>query len=204
MAKLTGAAYIHYWEQRMAKGPEEASFDGRGADEQGAQIWVHLEPDLAGLKPASVLEFGCGWGRMLGRMRALWPEAHLHGVDLCARALVDIHRRWRDLGLPNLLLGGEGFLAWGGRVDVVFTCLALQHVTDDQVLYQTATKFRQILNPGGRLVMLENVSCPGADHVRDMLPHGYMLLWPELAWRDTKVLTLNGQDHALMIGTRNE
>jgi hypothetical protein len=37
-----------------------------------------------------------------------------------------------------------------------------------------------------------------------MVAQTYMHLWPEFAWYEPKVLNLNGQDHALMIGLRNE
>lgn len=199
MAKLTGTAYLDYWRTRMAKGADQASFNGRDADLQGEQIWAFIGPKLSELKPRSVLDFGCGYGRMLKRIAGIWPEANLHGVDLCSEALESLSRDWPAAKPPKLSTSIPARL----RVDLIFSCLALQHVTDDALLADIVNRFWAALNPSGVLVLFENVSCPGADHVRDSSAQDYELLWPDLKWTQMGTLVLGFQGHALMAGRKS-
>lgn len=192
--KLAGAAYVDYWQTRIAKGSDQVSFNGVGADKQGDEIWEFIQSHIADLRPRSILDFGCGYGRMMRRMHALWPNAKLHGVDLCREALDSV----TDCGKPKLYTR----IPKGLRVDLVFDCLALQHITDDTVFIEVVESFRALLTNSGRLVLFDNVSQPGASHVRDMSAKDYMDLWPELQWQDCGVLTLGLQAHALMIGAK--
>jgi SAM-dependent methyltransferase len=200
MAKLTGDRYLDYWRARMAKGPDQAGFDGRDADRQGDDIWKFIKPWISRMDPGSVLDFGCGYGRFLRKMHSLWPKAKLHGVDLCPEAIEHIARdsNWFDCGKPKLSTSIPARL----KVDLVFDCLALQHVTDDGMLKKTVADFGRILKPGGRFVLFENIASPGADHVRDMTAAEYMALWPEPQWLDCGMLMLGSQEHALLIGRK--
>ncbi len=195
MGKLAGQAYIDYWRTRMARGPEEASFDGRDADRQGEAIWEFIEPCIKRLRPDTILDFGCGYGRMMRRLRALWPAAELHGVDLCQEALSSIQQDWRDSEQPKLSTSIPDRLS----VDLIFDCMALQHITDE-ITFENAVMDFHRLNLGGVLVLFENISQPRAEHVRDMNAGSYMDLWPGLTWTNTGILRLKGQAHALMIG----
>jgi trans-aconitate methyltransferase len=195
MGKLNGQAYLDYWRTRIARGPEEVSFDGRDAEIQGEKIWEFMEPYIKALRVDSILDFGCGYGRMMRRLRALWPSAELYGVDLCQEALTSIRQNWRDSEPPKLSTSIPAALS----VDLIFDCMALQHITDD-ISFENAVMDFYRLRPGGVLVLFENISSPKADHVRDMSMSDYLELWPDLTWAATLVLRLNGQAHALLVG----
>ncbi len=137
---------------------------------------------------------------MLRKLHNLWPKAKLYGVEICQAALNSMAQdaNWFACGKPKL----SSRIPKGLTVDLVFSCLALQHVTDESVFLETVESFRALLAAGGHLVLFENVAQPGADHVRDMTARDYMALWPELMWTDHGVLMLGYQGHALMIGRR--
>jgi SAM-dependent methyltransferase len=195
MGKLSGQAYQNYWSERIARGPEEVSFDGRGADRQGNEIWEFIEPCINSFRPDSVLDFGCGYGRMMNKLRDLWPAARIYGVDLCRKALDFIQQNWSAGAPPELSTSIPDQLT----VDLIFDCMALQHVTDEAA-FEGAVMNIYRLQPGGALVLFENVSKPKADHVRDMSIDDYLALWPGLNWKTISILRLQGQAHALMIG----
>jgi trans-aconitate methyltransferase len=195
---MSGPRYLEYWRERMARGPDEAGFDGKESDRQGVEIWNFIEPHIKTLRPASLLEFGCGWGRMTRRLRSLWPDAAIHAVDLCEKALSSIRKEWRE-GMPPQLYTS---IPEGLGVDLIFDCLAMQHVTDTDILLESVSSCRRALQPGGCVVLFENVSRPGADHMLDMDTTGYLSFWPEITWTTCRVINLDGQIHALMIGAR--
>jgi trans-aconitate methyltransferase len=195
MGKLAGAAYLDYWRTRMARGPQEVSFNGRDEERQGEAIWEFVEPYIKSLRPNSILDFGCGYGRMMRRLRALWTNAEIYGVDLCQEALSSIQQNWRDKNPPKLSTSIPDRLSF----DLIFDCMALQHITDEIAFENAVIDFYR-LEIGGVLALFENVAQPKADHVRDMSMVDYMNLWPGMTWTAAGILRLNGQAHSLIIG----
>jgi trans-aconitate methyltransferase len=201
MGKLQGKGYLEYWRTRMAIGPNEASLNGRDADRQGEEIWRMLSLGLEDLRPRSVLDFGCGWGRMLRKLHRLWPGAEMCGIDLCQEALDDIaqDRNWFECGKPALYQAIPDDQA---PVELILCCMVIQHITDEGILQETADQIYRTLKRRGHLVLFENVASPRADHVRDMTADDYMQLWPRLAWREEGRLVLGVQEHVLLIGRK--
>ncbi len=195
--KFTGQAYIDHWTTRMARGPREAGTE-RNADEVWDFITGWLEKD----EPRSILEFGCAYGRMLRRIQARWPKAKLYGVDLSKAALDHLEANWQG-NSPRLFNQSSPPLHL--RVDMIFTCTVLQHVTDDEILAKIANGFGRILKPGAILVLFENVTYAGGGggaHMRHFGPRDYMGLWPELAWEDRGAFMHGFEAHELMIGRK--
>jgi len=197
MDKLTGEDYLNHWRARMAKGPQEA-----GTEQNGDDLWNFMSPSLEDKNPRSILEFGCAYGRMLRRIRARWPEAKLYGVDICKEALEHLRANWEGK-VPVLF--NQSVPPAHLRVDMIFTCTVLQHVTDDDVLRQIAESFRAILKPAGNLVLYENIAHrpgKGGAHMREFAAQDYMDLWPELQWQECGIFVHNGEEHDLMIGQK--
>lgn len=198
--KLQGQAYLDYWQQRIARGPAECTAGGTEA-EQEAQADAFAAPvreRLGHLTPARVLEFGSGYGRMLKRWRAIWPGAELLGFELCQQAVENSwldSRTWvhwtADLSLPD----------WQD-LSVVITCTALQHVTDHDRFAVACVDLQNALAVDGHLVLIENVSCPGAPHVRDMSVGDYLRAFPQINWYDVESIEWRGQEHAAMFGVK--
>ena len=197
MIKLTGQDYIDHWTARMAKGAIEA-----GTEENAADVWKFIAPHVANLNPASILEQGCAYGRMMRHLRAQWPKAKLHGVDLSQAALDGLKADWKGRP-PTLYCQGEP--PRDIRVDLVFTCTVLQHCTDEEVLARIVEGFEEILRPGGAIILFENVNWAkgkGGAHMNEFGPEQYMGLWPDLEWQDCGTFLHGVEGHQLMIGKK--
>jgi len=198
MTKLSGQAYIDHWKTRIAKGPHEA-----GVEQNGDDTWNFIAPFLEGFQPRSILEFGCAWGRMLRRIHGHFPKARLFGVDLSPVALEGLKATWPDDRIPTLYNQNEPPIDI--RVDMIFTCTVIQHITDLDILGKVFDGFRTILRPGGKLVMFENVNWgkgQGGKHMSELNAAEYMALWPELEWRDCGTFMHGVEAHELMIGSK--
>lgn len=94
---------------------------------RGALRWSVVEPLLAGLRPATVLEVGCGQGAVGARIAR---HASYTGIepDLAsyeiARARVERHG-------GTVLHGDSGAIPWGRTYDVVCAFEVLEHMADD-------------------------------------------------------------------------
>jgi len=86
------------------------------------------------LEPASVLEFGCNYGRNLVAIRERDPGVRVLGIDVNAAAVA---RGRRHHGLP-LRIGDERVLRElrGSKFDVAFTVSVLDHVPDPEPILQ--------------------------------------------------------------------
>lgn len=82
----------------------------------------------AGFAPATVLDIGCGTGRLLRRMRDRWPAASLVGVDL-AEGMV-AQARQRTPGATILQAPAERLPLEAGSVDLVTSTTSFHHWSD--------------------------------------------------------------------------
>jgi SAM-dependent methyltransferase len=199
MKKLTGIEYVDHWRKRMSRGPLEA-----GTVENGNDTWAFIEPFLPEyFEPKTILEYGCAYGRMMRHLNMCWPDAQLYGVDLSREALDHLIQHWPYLPPPNLF--NQNIPPTDIKVDLIFTCTVLQHVTDDAVLKAIVKGFRKILNPGGLMILFENINwVPGqaGAHMREFSASDYMALWPELAWTLSGEFVHQNERHALLIGKK--
>lgn len=199
MNKLIGTAYIEHWNKRISKGPIEA-----GTIENGNDTWEFIRPHVCELTPASILEYGCAYGRMLRHVQDQWPQARLYGVDLCKAALDHLAANWE--GKPPVLFH-RATPPPRLKVDLIYTNTVLQHVTDPDILQKIVDGFRAMLNPDGHLVLFENVTYAnggGGAHMVHLGPDGYTGLWPEFDWKDCGRFMHGAEVHELMIGSGRE
>jgi len=110
-----------------------------------------VPPDFT---PQDILDIGCGTGRLLRRMGARWPAAHLSGVDL-AEGMVAQARR----GTP----GAAIYQAPAGRLpladasfDLVTSTTSFHHWSDQA---QGVCEVARVLRKGG-LFILADMSLP--------------------------------------------
>ncbi len=129
--------------------------------------------DVAALRPARVLEIGCGTGYNLQRLAQRLPDAHLTGVDLSEHMLERAQRKLAKYG-SRIELRAERFSAapLQERYDVVMLAYALTMMNPgfERVLQAAADS----LLPGGRLAVVDFDHSPvtafrrwmGVNHVR--------------------------------------
>src|SRR3954469_8251174 len=141
--------------------PETRSWDGAAYDrlstpmeELGREVMERLE--LRG--DETVLDAGCGSGRLTEALRERVPDGRVIGVDVSASMIEAARGRLgpdadlRVADLVGLALGGE-------TVDVVFSTATFHWIADHDALFLS---LRGALRPGGRLV----AQCGGAGNIR--------------------------------------
>lgn len=77
--------------------------------------------------PGSVLDFGCGTGKIIKSITRMVPTVHALGIDMSFLNI--IHARAQN-NLHSVMIGDEYSLAFLANFDVVFTCSVLCHIED--------------------------------------------------------------------------
>jgi len=102
----------------------------------------------AGFTPVSIVDVGCGTGRLLRKARERWPHANLTGVDP-AEGMV---KKARIL-MPDsvfIVSPAESIPLPDASVDLVFSTTSFHHWQDQA---QGIREIRRILRPGGRFIL---------------------------------------------------
>ncbi|MFK0152385.1 SAM-dependent methyltransferase [Streptomyces sp. NPDC090493] len=110
---------------------------------------------LAGTRPDSVLDIGCGWGELMLRLLAAVPQAHGVGVDVNAGDLERGRRAAGARGLTGRVEFAEESAVGTGRgpADVVLCLGASQALGDD--LGPALRELRRLVADGGRVLLGE-------------------------------------------------
>ena len=122
-------------------------------EEMGREVMERLE--LRG--DETVLDAGCGSGRLTEALRERLPDGRVIGVDVSASMIEAARGRLgpdadlRVADLVSLDLGGE-------TVDAVFSTATFHWIADHDALFAS---LRGVLRPGGRLV----AQCGGAGNI---------------------------------------
>ncbi|MFZ0006518.1 MAG: class I SAM-dependent methyltransferase [Methanoregula sp.] len=102
----------------------------------------------AGYTPATIVDVGCGTGRLLRKARERWPHASLTGIDP-AEGMV---KKARIL-MPDtvfIVSPAESIPLPDASVDLVFSTTSFHHWQDQA---QGIREIRRILRPGGRFIL---------------------------------------------------
>lgn len=108
-----------------------------------------LERDIAAVKPARVLDAGCGEGGVAMAVAARYPAARVEGVEVAA-ANVAIARklnRFANAGFREGLAEEVHALFPAGSFDLAYSFAVLEHVRDVE---GTIRSISTVLRPGGR------------------------------------------------------
>jgi SAM-dependent methyltransferase len=99
--------------------------------------------------PERILDFGCGWGRMLRLLRRepSLKETELHGSDIDDTAL-DVDRRTIPGVWLTKIKKEPGTIYRDGSFDVVYAYSVLSHLSERRHV-AWASEFHRILKPGG-------------------------------------------------------
>jgi len=115
---------------------------------------IPLVPGLATRleKGIEVADIGCGSGRAMNRLAALYPNSRFTGIDLCADAIEAARAEARQLELGNVDFRATDAarLADSARYDLIFTFDA---VHDQAHPAAVLTNIRRLLKPGGTYLM---------------------------------------------------
>jgi ubiquinone/menaquinone biosynthesis C-methylase UbiE len=101
-------------------------------------------------QPASVLDVGCGTGRLLRQAHTYWPEAQLIGVDP-ANGMIEMAKRLT----PNatFLTGmAEALPLQDASVDLALSTISFHHWQDQAAGIQ---EIARVLRPGGYFLLVD-------------------------------------------------
>lgn len=137
---MSAALSASYTDPRLA-----AVYDALNARPRGHDFYL----DLAGSAPKTVLDIGCGTGRLA---LALTARGHrVTGADPAA-AMLDVARARPGAERVTWVEADAAALALDARFDlVVMTGHVFQHVLDDAAVRAALANLRRHLAPGGRL-----------------------------------------------------
>jgi ubiquinone/menaquinone biosynthesis C-methylase UbiE len=107
-----------------------------------------------GVAPSSILDAGCGTGRLLRAARARWPEARLFGVDP-AEGMIGIARQLTP-DATFTVGAAEALPLPAASVDLVVSTLSFHHWANQAA---GLGEIVRVLRPGGRF-LLADVTAP--------------------------------------------
>jgi SAM-dependent methyltransferase len=136
----------------------ESEFDASGRREMEILVLPELSLLTDGRDPKtlSLLEIGCGIGRMTKHFAALFGE--VHSTDVSGEMIRQARQRLRDVS--NVFFhetSGVDFAALpDARFDAVFSAYVFQHVPDKDVIVSNIREAWRVIRPGGILKLHTN------------------------------------------------
>ena len=131
------------------------------AEESAQTVVAALEDAILPLVPGlqaqletgiEVADIGCGSGRAINRLAALYPNSRFHGIDLCEEAIAAARREAESLGLANATFTAMDATDLPGKAqfDAIFTFDAVHDQAHPAVVL---ANIRRLLKPGGVYLM---------------------------------------------------
>ncbi|MGB9457511.1 MAG: class I SAM-dependent methyltransferase [Bryobacteraceae bacterium] len=100
---------------------------------------------------ASILDIGCGTGRLLGAISARWPSARLFGVDPAERMILEAARLNR--GGEFHIAQAEALPLPSHSMDLVLSSISFHHWADQS---KGLREIRRVLRPGGLFALADH------------------------------------------------
>jgi SAM-dependent methyltransferase len=101
--------------------------------------------------PSTILDLGCGSGRLLRAAHRRWPKARLVGVDPSS-GMVEAGRRLTPAEMH--ITGAESIPLGDAVIDLAFSTIAFHHWADPA---QGLREVARVLRPGGHFVLIDNI-----------------------------------------------
>jgi ubiquinone/menaquinone biosynthesis C-methylase UbiE len=127
---------------------DKAAFFHKGEDEIRSQFREHLGKD-GGFEELTVLEIGCGVGR---QTRALAKRfKHVYALDVSPEMIQRAAENLHDYTNVTLIVGSGVDLkdVPTSSVDLVFTFVVFQHITDREITHNYFREASRVLRPKG-------------------------------------------------------
>jgi ubiquinone/menaquinone biosynthesis C-methylase UbiE len=109
-----------------------------------------LQQAASRCKPASVLDIGCGSGRLLRKAHDIWPEAHLSGVDP-AQNMLEVARQLTPEARFSIG-SGEALLLEDASIDLALSTISFHHWRNQVA---SVREVARVLRPGGSFLLAD-------------------------------------------------
>lgn len=128
------------------------AYGSRGAynDNLGKLVAQLIKERFPDFKPQRILEMGCGCGSSTLPLKAAWPDAEVHAIDIGAPMLRYAHGRAETLGVPIHFSQQDASKTNfpDGYFDLVLSIIVL-HEMPLSVIRNTLKECHRLLKPGG-------------------------------------------------------
>jgi ubiquinone/menaquinone biosynthesis C-methylase UbiE len=144
--------------RRQALPPLRAAFAGR---------------DQRGL---SLLDVGCGTGRLLDFVKQSWPRLPTVGLDLSEAYLREARRHLRRWSRADLLVGAAEAMPLPDESQDAVTSVFVFHELPPGVRRTVLRECARVLKPGGRLVLVDSLQrgdAPDYDGLLELFPQSF-------------------------------
>lgn len=135
--------------ERWAETYEESYMQGMFFDRVHQFV---LEMIPAGLQPESILDVGCGTGRLLRRVGQQFPGARLAGVDLAEEMIAQANRL--TPGARFYVGQAESLPLPDASVDLVLSTMSFHHWADQE---QGVRQVARVLRPMGVFILADMI-----------------------------------------------
>ena len=143
-ARKNAFHYIASWKENW----DVESFLASGEEDYQQMVAPVLE--RCHIAPSgSMLELGCGAGRMTGSFARRWQRGYAFDIsrEMLDKAQV-IHKDARNI-VWQLSNGTDLAPAETGSIDFVFSYIVLQHLPDESLIARYVAEMLRVLRPGG-------------------------------------------------------
>jgi SAM-dependent methyltransferase len=145
------------------------SASGESADyfARGRAQWVTQTLNQLNVRPASVLDFGCGTGSSVPHLLRFPGCERVHGVDVSEASLAVARKTY---GAPNITFASTGAPPSPETIDLAFCNGVFHHIAPSERARAVAWVWRS-LRPGGLFAFWENNPWnPGTRFVMSRIP----------------------------------
>ena len=147
--------------------------------------------------PSSVLDLGCGTGRLLNRLAKNFPELKGIGVDLSPQMLKEAREtNWHH---PRLIFtqGNAECLPFATKqFDAVFNTISFLHYPNPQQVFKEVSR---VLKPEGQFYLVDYTRLDSSDSV-PFSPGGIHFYSPKQREEFANNSDLTTQDHHYLLG----
>lgn len=112
-----------------------------------------LLPDL---RDATVLDIGCGIGRLSGPLSE--RAASVFGIDICDTMLLKAKEGFNKPNLQFVKSSAESLPFNDQMFDVIIAIFVLQHILDDVRFTSALHEMVRVLKPGGSILIVDGIS----------------------------------------------
>jgi tRNA (cmo5U34)-methyltransferase len=106
-----------------------------------------------------ILDLGAGTGLFTAMIRACFPHAHLHLIDISEAMLEQARVRFQSDQETVFQVGDYTTVPWGPPYDAIVSALSIHHLEDDRKQALFARAFAA-LKPGGVFVNADHIGGP--------------------------------------------